>query len=263
MNPLLSIPNPDLRSVLHAHRNELFASLNCHQIGTIVAFDAEKQTASVRLNVKRLVYNQTQEIDAGLQLTPTIVTYPLLVDCPVFVLTGGVGMLTMPIATGDTCLVCFNDRDIDKWFATGGTEPPNSARMHDLSDGLCLVGFRSSANPVSNYETDATTLRHDTTRVRLKAGGGTVVVDANISQTSENGGTSVVNADVTHTSANGGVVAAKTKVDIHNSAGSLKAALDQLCAALDAWVDTGGHSPNVATKTAITAAKTAIGAVIE
>lgn len=154
-NGLPPIVDPALRDVLNRHTQELFSSLNCHQLGTIQSFDADKQTAQISLNVQRLVYNQQVVSDAlsnqRSPITPNVISYPVLVDCPVFVLTGGGSYLTMPIKAGDTCLVLFNDRDIDAWFSTGAVVPPNSSRMHDLSDGMAIVGFRSLANVLSGY----------------------------------------------------------------------------------------------------------------
>jgi len=71
----------------------------------------------------------------------------------VFILSGGTGHLTFPIASGDPCLVLFNDRDLDLWWSTGNTAIPNSDRAHDLSDGLILVGFRNQTNPISPFNT--------------------------------------------------------------------------------------------------------------
>jgi len=138
---------PDLTAVLQQHKTDIMASLNCHQVGTIQAFNADDQTASISINMQRLVYNRPDIAE------PVIITYPLLVKCPVFVLAGGGGYLTMPVAVGDTCMVLFNDRDIDAWWDTGNVVPPNTPRLHSISDGFALVGFRSRANKLSNYST--------------------------------------------------------------------------------------------------------------
>lgn len=151
MTGLGSIQAPDLRALLTGLKTEIFAGFNCHQLGRIVSFKAAAQTAEVELIIQRVVFNLEQEIGAGLQLTPRVVDYPILVDVPVFVLSGGGAVITVPVAAGDECLVLFNDRDIDNWFATGAPAQPNTARMHNLSDGLALVGFRSKRNPVASY----------------------------------------------------------------------------------------------------------------
>ena len=125
---------PTLRSLLATFKQEVFEDLNCHAVGTITAFNATLQTASVQLSIPRVVNGK-------------VIPYPLLTDCPVFVPSGGGAALTFPIAAGDPCLVLFNDRDLDNWFTTGNMTPPNSNRMHSLSDGLVLVGVRNKASP--------------------------------------------------------------------------------------------------------------------
>jgi hypothetical protein len=52
----------------------------------------------------------------------------------------------MPIQSGDTCLVLFCDRDLDNWFESGQITTLNSNRVHDLSDGVALVGIRHKQN---------------------------------------------------------------------------------------------------------------------
>lgn len=151
MSGLGSIQDPDLRALLQGLKTEIFAGFNCHQIGRIVSFDPDAQTSKVSLIIQRVVFNLEQAIGAGLQLTPRVVDYPILVDVPTFVLSGGAAVITVPIAAGDECLVLFNDRDLDNWFETGAPAQPNTARMHSLSDGMALVGFRSKRNPVAAY----------------------------------------------------------------------------------------------------------------
>lgn len=162
MIPLGPISIPDLRSLLQMMQQEIAVNFNCHQIGTIVSFNSSLQTATVQLNVLRVITDPT--------ITPPMLvtkSYPLLVDCPVFIASGGSGALTFPIAKGDTCLVLFNDRDIDVWWSTGNIAEPNTSRTHDLSDGLVLIGFRSKANALADY---------DTTHARLGFAGGALRV---------------------------------------------------------------------------------------
>lgn len=155
--PIAPVPDPDLRSVLQALKVELLAQLNCHQWGTVVSFDSAKQTAVVQLAVLR----QVPDPEAP-QPQFVIKPYPMLLDVPVMILTGGTGALTFPIAAGDVCLVLFNDRDMDNFWETGTVSIPNTPRLHDLSDGLAIIGFRTKASPIASY---------DGGRVKLLLGG--------------------------------------------------------------------------------------------
>jgi hypothetical protein len=141
----------DLRSFWLNRKREMKADFNCVSIGTIQDFSATEQTASISINYRAVLAGGTPLADGTAQ--DRIVEYPLLLRCPVFVLSGGDARLTMPIRQGDTCLVFFCDRDIDNWFMTGDTtSPPQTDRMHDINDAVALVGIRSLANTISDYD---------------------------------------------------------------------------------------------------------------
>ena len=109
--------SPDEREAL---RKEIFASLHCALPGTVVSFDAERQTAVIQPAVK-----------LGSMM------FPLLGDVPVFM------PVSFDVHPGDACLVIFADIDIDAWFDTGVPQEPRSARKHSLSDGFAFVGFKT------------------------------------------------------------------------------------------------------------------------
>ena len=133
------IAEPQLQDILNSILRQSSMNINCVQIGTIRGYDASSCTAKVTINF------QTQLNDTN----ATIKDYPLLVDCPVFFLTGGSSYISMPIEIGDTCIVLFNDRDIDNWWYNGSIGVPNSGRVHSLADGMVLVGIRSQANKIT------------------------------------------------------------------------------------------------------------------
>lgn len=150
---------PDLRATLDAFKAEVFYDLNCHQLGEITAFNPATQTASVQIMSNIETQTQTYR-------------YPLLTDCPVFVLSGGGGCITMPIAVGDSCLVLFNDRYMDDWFATGIECTPSSNRTHSLSDGLVLVGFRNLSNSIAGYDSNELQIRNGPGRITISPSNG-------------------------------------------------------------------------------------------
>jgi hypothetical protein len=292
MNPTGPIQNPDLRAVLNAHRDEIFASFNCHQVGEIVSFDPELQNATVKINARRVVYNRPQTSNAGLQQEPLLIEYPLLTDVPVFVASGGTARLSMPIAAGDPCLVLFNDRDLDNWWQAGGVQTPNSSRMHNLSDALAIVGFRSKAAPLEDYEADNVVLRLGDSVVRitpdktieiaqegddpgslikLKADGAIEItkqdstylkltVDGAVDLTSKGGARLRLSEDgnVLLEAANGAYLGLGTLATIATTAGSLKTVLDAVVTALTALNSKTG--PSAATQ--IAAVESAIADVI-
>lgn len=121
---------PDLEDLMNEYLNKAFATMNCIQIGKIEKVNSN-QTCEIQIQVKRRV-GETETVN-----------YPLLVDCPYFVLSGGGSYIDMPIKPGDFCLILFNDRNIDTWWDTGNVAEPPDRRKHSLSDGFALVGVNT------------------------------------------------------------------------------------------------------------------------
>lgn len=213
-------PPNDLRAVLDRFKLEVLAAVNCHQVGTVVKFNKTEQTVSVQLNVMR-------RTPAGLVL------YPILADVPIFINTGGKASLRMPVAAGDTCLVLFNDRDLDNWFTTGNIVEPNTIRMHSFSDGLALVGFRSKANLIPAYADDVAEFKNDRCRVTLQ-NDNNIIIEVS-SAGGLNGGTiGVYSSGETYMQNSLGVyIGGQAKVAIRNTSGSLANAMDLVVQALN------------------------------
>jgi hypothetical protein len=142
------ITEPKLSDLLDLHKKDIFLSFNCHAIATIQSFDATKQTCTATINYKR---TYSQKAPDG-SYRPVLVDYPLLLDVPVVVMSGGPARITFPVTKGDTCLILFNDRDIDNWFQSGQIGPVASGRLHSIADGIALVGIRPASNPHADYD---------------------------------------------------------------------------------------------------------------
>lgn len=138
-----TINPPDLDDLLAESRNALLANFNCVQIGQLQKVN-DDQTVEIKIQfIRRLPDGKTKP-------------YPLLVDCPYFVLNGGGAYIDMPIKKGDYCLVLFNDRNIDDWWDTANVSIPSDTRKHSISDGFALVGINPRAKAFSY---DGSTLR--------------------------------------------------------------------------------------------------------
>lgn len=167
--------DPTLADVLNALKKDIKLEINCHAIGTVEEFNSSDQTITAKI-----VYKQTymERQNSGTYI-PVAKDYPLLVDCPMLNLYGGNGGLTMPIQKGDTCLILFNDRDMDNWFGGGNNSPPQTSRLHSFSDGIALVGIRSLQSKLASYDAARVVLYKGDTKVAL----GTKV---NVQNASEN-----------------------------------------------------------------------------
>lgn len=129
--------DPALSDVLFQLKRDLSLSINCCLVGTIQSYSALKNTAKVSINFQR-------EMNTG-----EVLNYPVLEDCPVFILSGGDSFVSCPIVAGDECLVLFNDRNLDNWWVTGLTSVPADTRAHSIADGIVLVGINSLGNAVA------------------------------------------------------------------------------------------------------------------
>lgn len=148
----LQLERSDLRRLIDLAKAESKREINCHAVGTIIAFDPTTATANITLNYKKIL-KQRNAINLR-EYSDVVVEYPVLVRCPIVIMNGGGAYTTYPIAAGDSCLVLFCDRDIDVWFEFGSTQsPPNSERMHDLSDAVAIVGINPLNKVISNYST--------------------------------------------------------------------------------------------------------------
>jgi hypothetical protein len=104
------------------------------------------------------------------------INLPVLVDVP-FQSFGGSGfVVTMPNLEGSECLIVFSSRCIDGWWSMGGVQPQAEQRMHDLSDGMAIIGFNSQARVIQNYSTTAVEVRtfDGITKIGLASGSVTI-----------------------------------------------------------------------------------------
>lgn len=152
---------PSLASLLELHKKNTMEQINCHQVGEIVSFNPSTQTAEVQVKMT-LVRNGE------------IMSYPILIDCPCVVLGGGQGRVTFPISAGDSCLVLFNDRDIDNWYSGGQSMPPRTDRNHSFSDAIALVGIHNKQNQINGYLNNGTELKYGSSTIKLESGKVTV-----------------------------------------------------------------------------------------
>lgn len=146
---------PTLKDTLDLLAREIGLSTNCHALATVQSFDPDQQSVTATINYKKSF------IQANLDGTTStrLEDYAILVDCPVVIMQGGKGALTFPIEEGDTCLILFNDRDMDTWVQSGQIDAPPTSRLHSFSDGIALVGVRPFSKALSSYEEDRIALK--------------------------------------------------------------------------------------------------------
>lgn len=121
--------------------------------GIIESFNAEANTVVVQ----PAIIGKRQMPDGSFVDFPL----PLCLDVPIDFPSGGGFTLTFPLAQGDEGLIVFASRCIDSWWQSGGIQNQAEFRMHNLSDGFFLPGFRSKPRAIVDVSLDSVQLRSD------------------------------------------------------------------------------------------------------
>ena len=165
-----NIAEPSLKDLLDLHKRDIFLSFNCHAIGTVEFFNPLTQTISASISYKKTFMKFETPLGTP-STTPTYypVDYPILVDVPIIIIGGGNASLTMPISIGDSCLILFNDRDIDVWFQGSTNSAPATNRLHSFSDGVALIGLNNLANISLDYDSTRALLKNELSGVGVSS----------------------------------------------------------------------------------------------
>ena len=190
----------NLTDLFQLHSRNLKLDFNCHAVGIIESFDSSNQTVSAKIAYQKTFFERRNE-----EYVPIKANYPLILDAPVVVLSGGEFSLKMPIVKGDECLVLFNDRSIDAWFNSGGVRDLESNRLHSFSDGIVLVGIRSMPKVIEGFEDNKVKLGDETHDLILGNGESTLKMNESL-------------------------VSVKEKIKIENNSKNLNDLLQQLIA---------------------------------
>ncbi len=142
--------NYNLRDLCDLVKRELLLEMNCHALAKVTSFDATRQTVTCQILYGQQYYQRDPR--SG-KYSTVLVQYPLVIDCPVVVLGGGGAALTFPILAGDECLLMFNDRDIENWYAGTAGGAVATDRTHSIADGFALIGVRSKLKSITGYDT--------------------------------------------------------------------------------------------------------------
>lgn len=117
-----------IRAALDGHQAGIWTNLP----GIIESFDPARLTATVQPTIQGVL-----SLPDG---TTRYVNLPVIPDVPVRFPGGGGFVLTWPLQPGDECQIHIQARNMDSWWQQGEVQRPLDARMHDLSDAICVPG---------------------------------------------------------------------------------------------------------------------------
>lgn len=142
-------PLEAIETMVEAKINEVHTSEPC----TVVSVDFEKQTAVLQPVNKTLV----RKPDG----TAEWVLKPQIPDVPIQFPHGGGSSTTYPMKPGDEVLASMASRSQDVWQQNGGEQQIVDARVHDLSNAFCMIGFRSNPKALPAVSSISSQVRSD------------------------------------------------------------------------------------------------------
>ncbi len=138
--------------------------------GRVQSFDSTKQAA----DIEPLIHDTWEGEDGTNQTGPL----PVIPSVPVCFPGSGGWRVTFPVSKGDTGLLIFCARSIDRWLSEGGSVDPQDDRTHDLSDAVFIPGLNDLAHPIDPYKDDRMTVgKVGGTQIHLKPSGTQVGTD--------------------------------------------------------------------------------------
>ena len=136
--------------------------------GMIQSYDADTQTATVELQVNRVLPTSD-----GKFATEEL---PVLENIPVEFPRTKKFMITFPLEKGDFGRVFFNEMSIDQWRSKGEITSPGDIGRHTLTGGVFIPGLMPNSEAVSGVGTDMVLGEIAGVQVRVKPGGPIEVV---------------------------------------------------------------------------------------
>jgi hypothetical protein len=135
---------PTLAQVITRAINARLADVRVALPAHVEAFDPVTQLARVKPLLR-----ESFEAEDGAEVSESL---PVISDVPVQFPGAGGFVLTFPVKAGDPCWLVFSDRALDKWIASGAEVDPVDLRRHNLSDAVAMLGVRSKAGALAEFD---------------------------------------------------------------------------------------------------------------
>lgn len=148
---MATVPSSSLQQLLQETFTSQMVDVHTCLPGIIKSFDAQTQTASVNIALKRVILDENnKEFERPVAI---------LSDIPVLFFQSQDFAITMPIKEGDNCLLLFSERDFDNWYKESGIQSTRSRRRFDYSDAFVLPMANTKKNLLNNYSAENLEIR--------------------------------------------------------------------------------------------------------
>ena len=210
-------------SVMGLAQDAIMSRLNCHNIGRILEFDPQTQTATIELM-------QIKQFNNNLYNPAPLVGVPLIIY------GAGGGHITLPDPIGTICLLFFMDRNIDAFIETEESYVPDTSRMHDFTDCVALTTFKTLVNPLTEYDEKAVTIMNEEI----------------IEEVKQKSFIKVYSQQILMQNTLGGQISVTDKINIQNTTQSLANLIQSFLAACESITTVNGGALTSASKQAFT-----------
>jgi len=129
--------------------------------GKIISYDYDTNLAVVQPQLKRKYKNESEPVKL-----------PTISNVPVAFQRMGPAHLRLPIKSGQTGQLIFNERSIDGWLQSGGEIDPLDPRKHSLNDAVFYPGTVPQNDPIkSSAAQDSIELKLNNSHIEILANG--------------------------------------------------------------------------------------------
>jgi hypothetical protein len=158
---------PSLEEVISLAIEDRLLDVNTCLPAIVESYDATKQTASVKIALKR-------KYDTG-----EVGERPIIPDIPVLFPKGKKFSFTFPLQKGDDVQLIFSQRSVERWRNESGISDPKDARKFHLSDAFIIPSAGRDSKPIAGATADKTRLVNDKAVIELQESG-TIIVKNDI-----------------------------------------------------------------------------------
>lgn len=96
---------------------------------------------------------------------------PIIYNVPVAFPRAGDAFISMPIEKGNSIMLIFADRSMDKWLSSGAHGDPEDTRAHHISDAIALPGLYPFSNTAPVHNANDVIIKNKNLEIRIKKNG--------------------------------------------------------------------------------------------